>query len=221
MPALLLILLLLALPAPQAAECWSIGRLKYSGGGDWYANPTSLPNLIRRVNRDLGANLCPEERKVSLLDGELYQIPILYLTGHGTILFTGEEREALRQYLLRGGLLIADDNYGLDSSFRTEMKALFPARELEELLPAHPVFHAHYDLRAGLPKVHLHDGQRPQLLGLRMGERTVLLYSYEADLGDGWEDPEVHNDPAPVLERALRMGVNLVAWYLQGQRNAP
>ncbi|MBF0429854.1 MAG: DUF4159 domain-containing protein [Fibrobacteria bacterium] len=199
--------------------CWTIGRIKYSGGGDWYADPTSLPNLLARVKKDLGANVCNEEKTVTLLDGSLYDYPVLYLTGHGNIFFSEEERRALREYLFQGGLLVADDNYGLDSSFRREMHQLFKNRPLYELNPKHPVFSSFYNFPKGLPKIHQHDGKRPQAFGIDLEDRTVVFYSYECDLGDGWENQEVHNVTPHLREKSLKMGVNIIAWLLQGQMN--
>lgn len=198
------------------AECWSVARLKYGGGGDWYAGPSMLVNLSRRLRSDLGLPVCAEERQVALLDGNLYEFPILFMTGHGNAAFSEEERKILREYLLRGGLLFADDNYGLDTSFRREMKILFPNHPLAALGNRHPVFSAHYRFPDGLPKVHQHDGKRATAYGIAVDGRTVVFYSYESDLGNGWEDPDVHKDPPEAREAALRMGVNVVAWFLQG-----
>lgn len=202
-----------------AKECWSLARLKYGGGGDWYAGPSMLVNLAKRLRTDLSLPVCAEEKVVGLLDGNLYQHPILFMTGHGNVSFGEEERRVLREYLLRGGLLFADDNYGMDSSFRREMKALFPNHALAPLGHGHPVFSAHHRFPAGLPKVHQHDGKRATAYGIAVDGRTVVFYSYESDLGNGWEDPDVHKDPPEAREQALRMGVNVVAWYLQGARS--
>jgi len=202
-----------------AEKCWSLARLKYSGGGDWYADPTSLPNLINRIRKDINANICKEEKIVSLLDAELYNYPILYMTGHGNVTFSEEEKKILREYLYHGGLLFADDNYGMDSSFRREVKTLFKNASLFELSTAHPVFSSLYLFPDGLPKIHKHDGKKSRMFGINILERTVILYSYESDLGDGWENPDVHNVPPSLREQALQMGVNVIGWYLQGQRS--
>lgn len=220
----LLMLPLLAAGAPAKApaasrDCWSLARLKYGGGGDWYAGPSMLVNLGKRLRSDLGLPVCPEEKVVGLLDGDLYRHPILFMTGHGNVAFSEEERRILREYLLRGGLLFADDNYGLDTSFRREMKALFPNHSLSALPQRHPVFASFHKFPSGLPKVHQHDGKRATAYGIAVDGRGVVFYSYESDLGNGWEDPDVHKDPPEVREQALRMGVNVVAWYLQGARN--
>lgn len=220
--------LLVAAPPSAAPEkpakanaCWALGRLKYGGGGDWYLGPSMLVNLSRRLRTDLGLPVCAEEHSVSVLDGDLYDYPILYMTGHGNISFAEEERKALREYLLRGGLLFANDSYGMDTSFRREMKALFPNHPLAPLPNAHPVFSSFYKFPAGLPKIHQHDGKRATAYGIVVEGRTVVFYAYESDIGDGWEDYEVHKDPPEKHEEALRMGVNVVAWYLQGARSAP
>jgi hypothetical protein len=178
-----------------------------------------LVNLGKRLRADLGLPICPEERVVSLLDGDLYRFPVLFMTGHGNVAFGEEERKTLREYLLRGGLLFADDNYGLDSSFRREMKALFPNHALSAMPDGHPVFSSFHRFPDGLPKVHQHDGKRATAYGIEVEGRTLVFYSYESDLGNGWEDPEVHKDPPAVREQALKMGVNVFAWYLQGARS--
>lgn len=208
----------MAADAPCAADpkCWSVARLKYGGGGDWYAGPSMLLNLSKRLRSDLGLPACAEERQVAVMDGNLYEYPILFMTGHGNVAFSEEERKALREYLLRGGLLFADDNYGMDTSFRREMKLLFPNHALTQLGRKHPVFSSQYRFPDGLPKVHQHDGKPAAAYGIAVDGRTVVFYSYESDLGNGWEDPEVHKDPPEAREAALRMGVNVVAWFLQG-----
>ena len=208
-----------ATESPASKDCWSLARLKYGGGGDWYAGPSMLVNLSKRLRSDLGLPVCAEEHVVGLLDGNLYAHPVLFMTGHGNVAFSEEERRVLREYLLRGGLLFADDNYGLDSSFRREMKALFPNHSLSAMGNGHPVFSSFHRFPSGLPKVHQHDGKRATAYGIAVDGRTVVFYSYESDLGNGWEDPDVHKDPAEVREQALRMGVNVIAWYLQGARS--
>lgn len=197
-------------------KCWSVARLKYGGGGDWYSGPSMLLNLSKRLRSDLGLPACVEERQAAPLDGNLYEFPILFMTGHGNVSFSEEERRSLREYLLRGGLLFADDNYGMDTSFRREMKALFPNHPLTALEASHPVYSSHWKFPAGLPKIHQHDGKRATAYTIAVEGRAVVFYSHESDLGNGWEDPEVHKDPAAQREAALRMGVNVVAWYLQG-----
>ncbi len=209
-----------AVPSPAREKCWSVARLKYGGGGDWYAGPTMLVNLSRRLRVDLQIPACQEEQTVGLLDGNLYAFPILFMTGHGNVAFSEEERKVLREYLLRGGLLFADDNYGLDTSFRREMKILFPNHPFAPMERKHPVFSAYYDFPDGLPKIHEHDGKRATAYGIVVEGRTVVFYSYESDLGNGWEDLGTYKDPPELHEAALRMGVNVVAWFLQGARPA-
>jgi hypothetical protein len=191
-----------------------VARLRYGGGGDWYANPSSIPNLLSAIRERTGLVTARREATVSPLDPGLRDHPYLYMTGHGEVRFTPEERVALRAYLDGGGFLHADDNYGLDASFRREMALVFPESELVELPPSHPVFRVFYPFPEGLPKIHEHDGKPPQALGILRGGRLVVFYSYESDLGDGWEDPEVHGDPPEVREQALRMGVNVFLFAL-------
>lgn len=192
----------------------TVARLRYEGGGDWYANPSSLPNLLSAVRERTGIPVARREAEVSALDPVLRDYPYLYMTGHGNVAFSPAERDALRAYLLGGGFLHADDNYGLDESFRAEMAEIFPDAELTEIPADHPVFHSFYDFEDGLPKIHEHDGQPPQAFGIFYGGRLVVFYSYESDLGDGWEDASVHEDPVETREDALRMGVNLFMYVL-------
>jgi len=192
----------------------TIARLQYDGGGDWYANPSSLPNLLAALRDRTGVPVARREVNVTPLDPGLRDYPYLYMTGHGNVAFTPAERVALRDYLLAGGFLHADDNYGLDESFRTEMRELFPDVELTEIPPDHPVFHTYYDLSEGLPKIHEHDGNPPQAFGIFYEGRMVVFYSYESDLGDGWEDAAVHEDAPDKREQAIRMGVNLFLYVL-------
>ena len=191
-----------------------VARLQYEGGGDWYANPSSIPNLLAAIRDRTGLPVRDREVAVRPLDANLRDHPYLYLTGHGNVRFSPAEQVARRDYLLGGGFLHADDNYGLDESFRREIAAIFPDRELVELPSDHPVFHVFYDLPDGLPKIHEHDGKPPQAFGIFHDERLVVFYSYESDLGDGWEDVDVHRDSAELREAALRMGVNLFVHVL-------
>ena len=210
-----LVAALQAAPAPPVSgDSIRIARLQYEGGGDWYANPSSLPNLQAELRTRFGLPMAEREAVVRLTDPELRDHPYLYLTGHGDVRFDPRERGILREYLLNGGFLHADDNYGLNESFREEIAALFPDREFVELPPDHPVFHVVYDFPDGLPKIHEHDGARPQAFGIFHEGRLVLFYSYESDLGDGWEDPGVHEDAPETREDALRMGMNLVLYAL-------
>ncbi len=187
-----------------------IALLKYSGGGDWYANPTSLPNLINFCNINLKTNIFPEPSTVELSSPEIFNFPFIHATGHGNIIFSENEANNLRTYLEGGGFLHVDDNYGLDEYFRREMKKVFPEKELIELPPSHPIFHQKYTFNEGLPKIHEHDGKQPQAFGLFIDDRMVLLYTYECDLGDGWEDADVHNDPEETRLKALKMGANII-----------
>ncbi|MDX1906464.1 MAG: DUF4159 domain-containing protein [Bacteroidia bacterium] len=200
-------------PAPGRYHL-KLAKLKYSGGGDWYANPSSLPNLIRHINENSTLRVAPAEEVVEPGSPQIFQYPYVYMTGHGNITLSSAEAENLRNYLLAGGFLHIDDNYGLDKYVRKEMKKVFPELEFVELPFTHPIYHAFYDFPAGLPKVHEHDNKPPQGLALMWEDRVICFYSYECDLGDGWEDPQVHNDPEPVRQQALRMGLNIVIWAL-------
>lgn len=190
----------------------TIGRLHYDGGGDWYANPSSLPNLLKAVRERTTLRTRPAEVVVRLTDAALWDIPYLYMTGHGNVLFSETEVGILRRYLQQGGFLHADDNYGMDVSIRREIARVFPGRSLEEVPLDHPVYGVIYAFPAGIPKIHEHDGKPAQGLGIFLEGRLVFFYSHETDLGDGWEDPEVHRDSPELREAALRMGVNLFAF---------
>jgi len=206
--------LLLSLPGPMppAAAPLTIGRLQYDGGGDWYANPSSLPNLLRAIADRTTLAVAPREVVIRLADDRLWDVPYLYMTGHGNVRFVDADLERLRRYLRQGGFLHVDDNYGMDESVRRELSRLFPGQELVEVPLDHPVYQAVYYFPSGLPKIHEHDGNPAQGFGLFVDGRLVVFYSYETDLGDGWEDPEVHGDPPEKREAALRMGVNLFAY---------
>jgi hypothetical protein len=198
-----------------ALNAQDIGLLKYSGGGDWYANPTSLPNLITFCNTNLNTkiNIKPQTVEVSSID--IFQYPFIHMTGHGNVYFTDEEAENLRNYLISGGFLHIDDNYGMKPYLIKELKKVFPDKELVELPNTHPIFSIAYKFPNGLPKIHEHDGKRPQALGLYFEDRLVLLFTFESDLGDGWEDEVVHNDPIEVREKALKMGANIVKYAFE------
>lgn len=189
-----------------------IAKLKYGGGGDWYANKTALPNLIRFSNRELGTNLKAEEDIVEAGSPDLFLYPYIYMTGHGNVIFSMEEAANLRKYLTGGGFLHIDDNYGLDKFIRIELKKVFPELELVELPFDHPVYHQKFDFPKGLPKVHEHDGKPSQGFGLLYEGRLVVFYSFECDLGNGWEDARIHNDPEEKRQQALRMGANLLSY---------
>lgn len=187
-----------------------IAVLKYKGGGDWYANPTALPNLIEFCNRNIDTSIDPKPVTVEVGSTEIFQYPYVHMTGHGNVYFTDEEAQNLRLYLLSGGFLHIDDNYGMAPYLRKELTKVFPEKELLELGSDHPVFDQTYSFPSGLPKIHEHDGQRPQAFGIFEEDRLLLIFTYESDLGDGWEDPEVHNDPEEVRDKALRMGANII-----------
>ena len=194
------------------AQDFSIARVHYDGGGDWYGDPSSIPNLLNFINENTSIAVNLEEVKIKLTDSDLYYYPFLYLTGHGNIRFSEDEVGILREYLKKGGFLHADDNYGMDKSFRREMKRVFPEKEWVELSYNHEIFHTFYEFPNGLPKIHEHDGKPAQALGLFEGERLIVFYTYESDLGDGWEDIEVHKDPQYIREEALKMGINII-WF--------
>ncbi|MGQ9535340.1 MAG: DUF4159 domain-containing protein [bacterium] len=193
---------------------FTIARLKYSGGGDWYTDPSSLPNLLQAINERTTIRAAPREVVVELTDPDLFKYPYLYMTGHGEVRFSEEEIKILRNFLTSGGFLHADDCYGMDSFFRREMKKVFPDSPLIELPFDHPIYHSFYDFPEGLPKIHEHDNKPAQGFGIFYQNRLVVFYSYESDLGCGWEDPTVHNDPPEKREAALRMGINIVVYYL-------
>ena len=205
----------LALPLSAAGRAprLTVARLQYDGGGDWYANPSSLPNLIEAIRTRTSLAVEPEEARVRLTDDRLWDYPFLHLTGHGQIKLTDAESARLREYILRGGFLHADDNYGLDESFRKLLGRVFPDRPLVEVPLSHPIYHLVYDFPKGLPKVHQHDGKPPRGYGIFVGDRLAVFYTYESDLGNGWEDLGTYpNDPPEVHEQALRMGVNLFVY---------
>ena len=196
------------------AQSFSIARVHYSGGGDWYSDPSSLPNLLNYLNSNTPMSAHPEEFRIKLTDDDANQYPYLYMTGHGNVRFTDDEVIALRSILMNGGFLHADDNYGMDESFRREMRRVFPNKDLVTLPHDHPIFSSYYQMLNGLPKVHDHDNHPPQALALFEGERMIMLYTYESDLGDGWEDANVHHDPLPIREASLKMGVNIIYFAL-------
>ena len=193
---------------------FSIARINYGGGGDWYCDPSSIPNILSYLTKNTSIKAAHDEYRIKLTTKELRGHPYLYMTGHGNIRFTNEEIIQLREYLMGGGFLHTDDNYGLNTSFRREMKRVFPDRDFVELPHDHAVFHSFFDMPNGLPKIHEHDGKAPQLFALYNEDRIMVIYSYESDLGDGWEDEEVHNDPSELRVAALQMGVNIIYFAL-------
>jgi len=189
-----------------------IGLLKYSGGGDWYANPTSLPNLIEYCNNDLGMNIENDYVTVEPSSNDMFNCTMIHMTGHGNVIFSDFEIENLRTYLLGGGFLHIDDNYGMDQYVRREIKKLFPDKELIELTFDHKIYHQKYTFKDGLPKIHEHDNKPPQGFGIIHEGRLLLFYTYETDLGDGWEDASVHNNSEETRLKALRMGANIISF---------
>jgi len=189
-----------------------IALLKYNGGGDWYANPTSLTNLIKYCNKNINTNIYKEPTTVEVGSMEIFNYPFVHMTGHGNVLFSEQEAANLRMYLLAGGFLHIDDNYGLDPFIRREMKKVFPELDFVEVPFSHPIYHQKYDFKNGLPKIHEHDGKPAQGFGIFHEGRLVCFYSYECDLGDGWESPEVHNDSPEIRQKALQMGTNIISY---------
>lgn len=202
-----------ALADPPAGM--KLALLKYNGGGDWYANPTSLPNLARFCNQNLNTRFDPDYATVETGSAELFNYPFLHMTGHGRVVFSDAEAENLRLYLIGGGFLHIDDNYGMDPYVRPAMKKVFPELDFVELPFEHPIYRQKFTFRNGLPKIHEHDGKPPQGFGLFWKGRLVCFYSYECDLGNGWEDPDVHNDPEEKRQQALRMGANIIQFVFR------
>ena len=215
---LLTLVVAVALPAPAAAQddyTARIARVKYGGGGDWYGDEQSLTQLLQFVRENTLLDVAPREDVVELASEKLFTYPYLYLTGHGNVQFTDEEAARLRRYLDGGGFLHVDDNYGLDEPIRREMKKVYPEQEFVELPFDHPIYHTHYAFERGLPKIHEHDGKPAQGFGLFTPDgRLVVFYSYESDLGDGWEPPEVHNAPPEKRRQALEMGTNILTYAM-------
>lgn len=187
-----------------------IALLKYSGGGDWYANPTSLPNLVKFCNQNINTKINTKIATVEPGSAELFLYPFVHMTGHGNVVFSASDVVNLKNYLSAGGFLHIDDNYGMDEYIRKEIKKIFPEASLTEIPKNHPIFQGPYSFPNGLPKIHEHDNKQPQAFGIFIENRLVLLYTYECDLGDGWENQEVHGDPISVREKALKMGANII-----------
>ena len=197
--------------------CFSqdLAILKYKGGGDWYGNPTALPNLIKFCNDNLNTKINPKPETVETGSSDIFQFPFLHMTGHGNVFFSDTDAENLRNYLISGGFLHIDDNYGMEPYITKELKKVFPDKDLVELPKSHEIFNMKYKFPDGLPKIHEHDGKRPQAFGLFHENRLILLFTFESDLGDGWEDEAVHNDAADVREKALKMGANIVKYAFE------
>ncbi len=215
MRKLLVALSFLTTAVSFAQGTYQLAVLKYNGGGDYYANPTALPNLIKFANANLNTTISTDVPYVDVGSPDLAFYPFIHMTGHGNVVFSISEAENLRNYLLGGGFLHIDDNYGMDQFIRTELKKVFPSNELVELPPDHPIFHQKYNFN-GLPKIHEHDGKRPQAFGIIVEGRVVCVYTYETDLSDGWEDKAVHNDPENKRQEALQMGANLLMYSFFG-----
>jgi hypothetical protein len=193
-----------------AIQSQEIALLKYSGGGDWYANPTSLGNLIKFCNQNIQTRIKTKPAVVEPSSPELFSYPYVHMTGHGNVVFSNNDAANLRAYLSSGGFLHIDDNYGMDQFIRKELKKLLPENDLVEIPASHAIFQKPYSFPSGIPKIHEHDGKRPQAFGIFLDGRLAVLYTYETDLGDGWEDPDVHNDPIEVRTKALKMGANII-----------
>lgn len=201
----------------QGPQAYKIAVLKYNGGGDWYANlDTSLPNLIQFCNEQLKTSIHPEQAVVEAGSIEIFNYPFVHMTGHGNVIFSTQEADNLRKYLMAGGFLHISDNYGMDAFIRPQLKKIFPELDLIEIPFTHPVYHQKFKFPNGLPKVHEHDNKAPQGFGLVYKGRLVCFYDFECDLGDGWESPEVHNDSPEARQKALRMGANLVSYAFTG-----
>lgn len=194
------------------AQSVQIALLKYNGGGDWYANPTALPNLVKFCNKNLGTTISSDIETVEAGDPSIFNYPFVHMTGHGNVVFSSEEAMNLRNYMLGGGFLHIDDNYGMDPYIRMEIIKVFPNNEFVELPHSHPIFHQKYKFNNGLPKIHEHDNKRAQAFGILHEGRLVCLYTFETDLGDGWEDAEVHGDSEEKRTEALRMGANIIQY---------
>jgi hypothetical protein len=203
-----IILFLILVTTPVLSQ--EIALLKYSGGGDWYANPTSLPNLIKFCNQNINTTIKTKPVTVTPASADVFSFPFIHMTGHGHVVFNEAEVQNLQNYLRSGGFLHIDDNYGMDQYIRKEIAKIFPNEALIEIPTTHAIFQKPFPFPEGLPKIHEHDNKRPQAFGVFIDTKLVLLYTYECDLGDGWEDTEVHNDPKNVREKALKMGANII-----------
>jgi hypothetical protein len=210
------ILLCFASQWAMAQNTYQLAVLKYNGGGDWYSNPTALPNLIEFCNKNLSTNINKDVANVEVGSSEIFNHPFIHMTGHGNVVFSNAETENLRNYLMGGGFLHISDNYGMDQFIRKELEKVFPDLKLEELSSSHPIYHQKYDFPSGLPKIHEHDGNKPKGYGIVFEGRLVVYYDFECDLGDGWEDASVHKDSEETRAKALKMGANLVQYALMG-----
>ncbi len=210
---IIILIFLTSLTSYSQTSSHQIALLKYNGGGDWYANlETSLPNLISYCNKNLKTNINEEQAIVDIGNSEIFNYPFLHMTGHGNIILNGDETENLRNYLISGGFLHISDNYGMDKFLRPQMKKVFPELEFVEIPYSHPIYHQKYNFNNGLPKIHEHDDKPPQGFGLVYEGRLVCFYDFECDLGDGWEDQEVHNNSEENRIKALKMGANIIQY---------
>lgn len=213
---IILLILFLSFNYVNALEhpYFAIGRVKYKGGGDWYNDPEVIPNMLTEFEKRTGIKCFKKEVVVTLDQPKMFELPFLYLTGHGNLKFEQIEIENLRKYLMNGGFLYVDDDYGLDESFRREVKKLFPEYELTKVSNSHPIFHCFYSFKDGLPKIHEHDGKPPEAFAIFHENKIVLFYTYESNISDGWADPKTHNDPEEVREIAFKMGTNILYYSL-------
>jgi hypothetical protein len=212
--SLILVLLFTTLTSFKQEHSFQIAKVKYSGGGDWYANRTALPNLITFCNKNLQTNIDPQDQVVELSSSDIFNYPYVYLTGHGNVVFTDKDADNLRKYLQSGGFLHIDDNYGLEKFIRPQMKKVFPELEFVELPFTHPIYSQKYNFPKGLPKIHEHDGKPPRGYGLIYKGRLVCFFDVECDLGNGWEDPGIYNDSEETRQKALKMGANIMQYVL-------
>ncbi len=208
----ILLLLIAGLSITTFSQPLKIAVLKYNGGGDWYSNPTSLPNLVKFCNKEIGTNINSETATVKVGSHDIFSYPFVHMTGHGNVIFDKQESENLRKYLMAGGFLHIDDNYGMDEYVRREMKKVFPNKEFVELPFDYPIYHIAYAFNEGLPKIHEHDNKSPQGFGIIVDNKLVCFYTYECDIGDGWEDRSVHNDSEETRLKALQMGANIISY---------
>ncbi len=216
---LLLVLIKFNLYVNGQSSTYQIALAKYNGGGDWYANPTALPNLIQFCNENLNTNIQEQPAEVEIGNNEIFNYPFVHLTGHGNVVFNTSEADNLRKYLTAGGFLHISDNYGLDQFIRKEMQKVFPELEFVVLPYNHPIYSIHYNMKNGLPKIHEHNNENPQGLGLIFEGRLICFYDFECDLGDGWEDKEVHNDSDENRQKALEMGANIIKLAFTNQES--
>jgi hypothetical protein len=206
------LLFLITLTLSVSSYCQDVAILKYNGGGDWYANPTAIPNLVAFTNQNIKTNISKNPQTVAVNSNDIYNFPILFLTGHGNVYFSDEETSNLRNYLISGGFLHISDNYGLDKFIRRELKKVFPSLDFKEIPSNHPIYNQTFKFPNGIPKIHEHDKKSAQGFGLFYEGRLVVFYDYETDLSDGWEDEVIHNNPKEVREKALKMGSNIIEY---------